>query len=31
LMSTGYLPGAHTKDCPIFKKVAAQRPAWMKK
>ena len=31
LMSTGYLPGAHTKDCPIFKKVAAQKPAWMKK
>ena len=31
LMSTGYLPGAHQKDCPIFKKVAAQRPAWMKK
>ena len=21
LMSTGYLPGAHTEDCPIFKKV----------
>ena len=31
LMSTGYLPGAHTKDCPIFKKVAVQKPAWMKK
>jgi len=31
LMSTGYLPGAHTKDCPIYKKVAAQKPAWMKK
>jgi DNA-3-methyladenine glycosylase I len=31
LMSTGYLPGAHQKDCPIYKKVIAQKPAWMKK
>ncbi len=31
LMSTGYLPGAHQKDCPIYKQVAAQKPAWMKK
>lgn len=31
LMSTGYLPGAHQKDCPIFKKVAAKKPAWMGK
>jgi DNA-3-methyladenine glycosylase I len=31
LMSTGYLPGAHQKDCPIFKEAAAQQPAWMKK
>ena len=31
LMSTGYLPGAHQKDCPMYKKVAAQKPAWMKK
>lgn len=31
LMSTGYLPGAHQKDCPIYKKVATQKPAWMKK
>ncbi|MBM4426481.1 MAG: DNA-3-methyladenine glycosylase I [Chloroflexi bacterium] len=30
LMSTGYLPGAHTKDCPIYKKVAEKKPAWMK-
>lgn len=30
LMSTGYLPGAHTKDCPIYKKVATKKPAWMK-
>jgi DNA-3-methyladenine glycosylase I len=30
LMSTGYLPGAHQKDCPTFKKVSAQKPAWMR-
>lgn len=30
LMSTGYLPGAHQKDCPVFRKVAAKKPAWMK-
>ena len=29
LMSSGYLPGAHDKDCPIFSKVAALKPAWM--
>jgi DNA-3-methyladenine glycosylase I len=30
LMSTGYLPGAHTPDCPVHAKVAQQNPAWMK-
>jgi DNA-3-methyladenine glycosylase I len=30
LMSTGYLPGAHQKDCPTYKKVASLRPAWMR-
>ena len=29
LMSTGYLPGAHTPDCPIYLKVIAQNPAWL--
>jgi DNA-3-methyladenine glycosylase I len=29
LMSTGYLAGAHDKSCPIYKKVASLRPAWM--
>lgn len=29
LMSTGYLPGAHVKECPVFKKVAVKKPAWM--
>ena len=28
LMSTGYLPGAHTQDCPIYKKVLKQKPKW---
>jgi DNA-3-methyladenine glycosylase I len=28
LMSTGYLPGAHTPDCPVYAQVAAQKPAW---
>ncbi len=31
LISTGYLPGAHQKNCPIYQKVAAQKPAWMRK
>lgn len=28
LMSTGYLPGAHSEDCKIFKKVLKAKPAW---
>ncbi len=28
LMSTGYLPGAHTPDCPIYEKVLALNPPW---
>jgi DNA-3-methyladenine glycosylase I len=31
LMSTGYLAGAHDKDCPMYKKVASLRPAWMQR
>jgi DNA-3-methyladenine glycosylase I len=31
LMSTGYLAGAHEAGCPIYKKVASLRPAWMTK
>ena len=30
LMSTGYLAGAHDTKCPMYKKVASLRPAWMK-
>lgn len=29
LMSTGYLPGAHTPDCPTYLKIIAQNPAWL--
>jgi DNA-3-methyladenine glycosylase I len=29
LMSTGYLPGAHSEDCPVFARVAEQSPLWM--
>lgn len=28
LMSTGYLPGAHTKDCPVYDQVLLANPAW---
>ncbi|HEY7506905.1 MAG TPA: DNA-3-methyladenine glycosylase I [Nitrososphaera sp.] len=31
LISSGYLPGAHDESCPIFKRVASLRPAWMRK
>ena len=30
LLSTGYLPGAHDEDCPVFSRVKKQRPAWMR-
>jgi DNA-3-methyladenine glycosylase I len=30
LKSTGYLPGAHTRSCPIFPRVVARKPPWMK-
>lgn len=28
LMSTGYLPGAHISDCPVYKKILDQKPQW---
>jgi DNA-3-methyladenine glycosylase I len=30
LMSTGYLPGAHTPDCSIYKKILKAKPLWKK-
>ncbi len=29
LMSIGYLPGAHSRDCPVFTRIALHRPPWM--
>ncbi|HQX18198.1 MAG TPA: hypothetical protein PLA27_17400, partial [Anaerolineales bacterium] len=31
LMSAGYLQGAHAKSCPVYKRVASLRPAWMRR
>ena len=28
LLSTGYLPGAHRTDCPVYRRVVAARPPW---
>ena len=30
LESTGYLRGAHKPSCPVYRKVAKKKPAWMK-
>ncbi len=30
LMSTGYLPGAHDETCPVFARIAALAPPWMR-
>jgi len=30
LMSTGFLPGAHTKDCPVYRKILKANPSWNK-
>ena len=29
-MSIGYLPGAHRPDCPVYGRIAALPPPWMK-
>lgn len=28
LMSTGYLPGAHSADCPVYHQILAAGPMW---
>ncbi len=28
LMSIGYLPGAHTEDCPAYRKILKHKPRW---
>jgi DNA-3-methyladenine glycosylase I len=30
LLSSGYLPGAHQPDCPVYSQIAALGPAWMR-
>lgn len=30
LMSTGYLPGCHSEDCPVYKKIVRLKPMWMR-
>ena len=30
LTSTGYLPGAHHPECPVYQDVAAMQPPWMR-
>lgn len=30
LMSTGFLPGAHREDCPVFAKIRAANPPWLR-
>ncbi len=29
LMSTGYLPGAHRPDCPVYHQILTLRPPWL--
>lgn len=31
LMSIGYLRGAHSEDCPVYKQILKAKPMWMKK
>ncbi len=30
LMSSGYLPGAHEESCPVYARIAALDPPWMR-
>jgi len=30
LMSTGYLPGAHREDCPVFARIRVAEPPWLR-
>lgn len=31
LMSTGYLPGAHTQNCEVYATILAAKPMWLSK
>jgi len=28
-MSTGYLPGTHRPDCPVYQEIEKLNPPWM--
>ena len=30
LLSTGYLPGAHDADCPVYRKIVRLKPPWLR-
>ena len=30
LLSTGYLPGAHVPECPVYERIAAMNPPWVR-
>jgi DNA-3-methyladenine glycosylase I len=30
LLSTGYLPGAHAENCPVYQRVLNKKPMWLK-
>jgi DNA-3-methyladenine glycosylase I len=30
LLSTGYLKGAHVPSCPVYRRIAAKKPPWMR-
>jgi DNA-3-methyladenine glycosylase I len=30
LLSTGYLPGSHDEDCPVYREILALAPPWSK-
>src|SRR5688572_15592876 len=30
LLSTGYLPGAHREDCPVYPRVVTRQPPWLR-
>lgn len=31
LLSCGYLPGAHVESCPVYERVVAARPSWVRR
>jgi DNA-3-methyladenine glycosylase I len=31
LISIGYLPGAHTESCPVYRRIMRQKPPWARR